>query len=85
MAQYLDKSGLRVDAVLAGFIENEALPGTNVDPEKFWRGFARLVADFMPRNRRLLTFRDELQGKIENWHRDPGAVGNAPEEDQRFL
>jgi len=85
MADYLDKSDLRVDSVLANFIETEALPGTNVDPEKFWRGFARLVADFMPRNRRLLAFRDELQGKIDTWHREHGPVGNDPEGYERFL
>jgi len=44
MVNYVDRSGLKVAAVLADFIEQRALRGTNVDPEKFWRGFARLVA-----------------------------------------
>ncbi len=54
MPDYLDRAGLKVDQALAAFIEGEALPGTRVDPDRFWRGFARLVADFMPRNRRLV-------------------------------
>ncbi|MDR3473858.1 MAG: malate synthase G [Devosia sp.] len=85
MPDYLDKSGLKVDPVLATFIEAEALPGTGIEPDRFWRGFARLVADFMPRNRRLLQFRDELQGKIDNWHREHGAVGNDPSGYEQFL
>jgi len=85
MSNYVDKSGLKVDAVLAGFIENEALPGTHVEPGRFWRGFARLVADFMPRNRRLLAFRDELQTRIDNWHHEHGAVGDDPDGYERFL
>jgi malate synthase len=85
MPDYLDKTGLKVDAVLARFIEDEALPGTGVEAEKFWRGLARLVADFMPRNRRLLEFRDELQGKIDGWHREHGPVANDPEGYERFL
>ena len=85
MPDYLDKAGLKVDAVLARFIEGEALPGTGVGAEKFWRGLSRLVADFMPRNRRLLQFRDELQGKIDAWHREHGPVANDPEGYERFL
>jgi len=85
MAGYIDKSGLKVDEALAAFIETEAMPGTGVEPDRFWRGFARLVADFMPRNRRLLAFRDELQGKIDGWHREHGPAGNDPAGYEKFL
>ena len=85
MSDYLDKSGLKVDGALAAFIETEALPGTGIEPDRFWRGFARLVADFMPRNRRLLQFRDELQGKIDNWHREHGPVSSNPAGYEQFL
>ena len=85
MTEYLDRSGLKVDTVLAEFVEKRALPGTGIDPGKFWRGFARMVADFMPRNRRLLAFRDELQGKLDAWHREHGPVANDPEGYERFL
>ena len=85
MADHIDKSGLKVDSALAAFIDTEVLPGTGVDADRFWRGFSRLVADFMPRNRRLLAFRDELQGKIDAWHREHGPVGNDPAGYQKFL
>ncbi|HTJ56768.1 MAG TPA: malate synthase G [Devosiaceae bacterium] len=85
MPDYLEKSGLKVESLLANFIEAEALPGTGIDQEKFWRGFARLAADFMPRNRRLVELRDDLQGKIDAWHHEHGPVANDPDGYQQFL
>ena len=85
MANYLDRSGLKVDSILAGFIEDEALPPTGIAPQKFWDGVAAMAARFMPRNRQLLAFRDQLQGKIDAWHREHGPVRNDPEGYERFL
>ena len=48
---YIGKSGLKVDALLADFVEKEALPGTRVTPDQFWGGLAGLIHDMMPRNR----------------------------------
>ena len=66
----LDKSGLSVDADLARFIENEALPGTGVDAGAFWDGFSALVHDLAPKNAALLSVREQMQGKIDDWHRE---------------
>ena len=85
MADYLDRSGLKVDSILAGFIENEALPPSGIAPQKFWDGVVSLAASFMPRNRQLLAFRDQLQGKIDVWHREHGPVANDPEGYEHFL
>jgi malate synthase len=68
MSVRVDRAGLQVDAELAAFLEEEALPGTGVAPDAFWQGFARLVADLTPRNRALLARREELQAKIDAWH-----------------
>jgi malate synthase len=57
-----------VDAVLARFVEDEALPGTGIEAGTFWTGLAGLLADFAPKNRALLAKRDELQAKIDAWH-----------------
>jgi malate synthase len=85
MSHYVERSRLQVAAVLASFVEAEALPGTGIEADKFWRGFARIIADFMPRNRRLLAFRDELQGKIDNWHRAHGPATGDAEGYEKFL
>ena len=68
MTERLDRAGLKVDAVLARFIEDEALPGTGFDAGAFWSGLAGLLADFAPKNRVLLAKRDDLQAKIDAWH-----------------
>jgi len=68
MTERLDRAGLQVDAVLARFVEDEALPGTGIEAGPFWSGFATLLAEFAPRNRALLAKRDELQAKIDAWH-----------------
>ena len=37
MSKYIDRAGLKVDTVLADFIEKEALQGLNISAESFWR------------------------------------------------
>lgn len=68
MTKRLDRAGLQLDAVLARFVEDEALPGTGIEAGAFWSGLAGLLADFAPKNRALLARRDELQAKIDAWH-----------------
>ncbi len=64
---------LRVDEALVRFIEREAMPGTGVDADAFWQGFAALVHDLAPHNRALLAERDRLQRELDGWHRASGA------------
>src|SRR5882757_9778707 len=60
---------LRVAKVLHDFVTNEALPGTGLDPESFWAGVDKVVADLTPQNQELLARRDDLQAQIDKWHR----------------
>ncbi len=71
----IDKAGLRVAAPLARFLEDQALPGTGVDPSAFWSGMADIYARFAPENRALLARRDALQAKIDAWY---GALAGRP-------
>ena len=73
MKQSIMIEGLAVDPELAAFINDEALPGTDVAQEAFWRGFSALVHDLGPKNRALLARRDDLQARIDAWHRANGA------------
>ncbi len=70
MTERTDRHGLQVASALAAFIEDRALPGTEVDPERFWRGFSDLVHEMGPQNRALLEERAEIQRLIDQWHRD---------------
>ena len=77
---------LRVAQSLYDFITNEALPGTGIDPESFWAGADKVIADLTPRNQELLARRDELQAQIDRWHRqriiggiDPGEYAAVPD------
>jgi len=64
----VEKAGLRVDETLANFLNERALPGSGVEPRRFWEGLSNLLHDFGPRNRALLERRDELQLAIDAWH-----------------
>jgi len=69
MTERVATGNLRVAKVLYDFINNEALPGTDIDPDTFWAGVDKVVADLGPRNQELLARRDELQVQIDKWHR----------------
>lgn len=69
MTQYVKIGNLQVAKVLADFIDNEALPGTGVDRDKFWADFEKLIGDMAPKNRELLAVREEMQKKIDEWHK----------------
>jgi malate synthase len=64
----VQKGTLQVARVLADFIEQEALPGTDVHVEGFWQGFEKLIDELAPKNKSLLEKRDQLQLLIDNWH-----------------
>ncbi|WP_342512093.1 malate synthase G [Sporosarcina sp. FSL K6-1522] len=70
MVNYVKTNNLQVASVLYEFINAKALPGSGVDPEKFWFDFSRLVHDLTPQNKELLAKRDELQDRINAWHRE---------------
>jgi malate synthase len=75
MIQMIEHDGLKVAPALAQFVEAEALPGTGLDKEAFWAGFAALVHALAPQNWALLAERDRLQAALDQWHRaHPGPV-----------
>ncbi|MDY6812725.1 MAG: malate synthase G [Pseudomonadota bacterium] len=69
MVERVETHGLKVARVLYDFVVEEALPGSGVEADAFWRGFAELLARQVPRNRELLARRDALQAQIDDWHR----------------
>src|SRR5687767_3382343 len=76
MTERIDRAGLKVAAILARFVEEQALPGTGIEAGTFWRGMADLYGAFAPENRSLLAVRDQLQSRIDAWHdAHPGVAG----------
>ena len=70
MTERVNAGGLQVARILYDFVNNEAIPGTGVDADTFWSEFGRIVSDMAPRNRELLQKREDLQQKLDNWHRE---------------
>src|SRR6201993_2529054 len=69
MTDRVSVGNLRVARVLYDFVNNEALPGTDIDPDSFWAGVDKVVTDLTPQNQDLLRRREELQAQINKWPR----------------
>ena len=76
---------LRVAQNLYDFITNEAIPGTDINPESFWAGVDKVVTDLTPRNDELLAQRDQLQAQIDKWHRQHVIGGFTLDDYKQFL
>ncbi|MBJ9985010.1 malate synthase G [Acinetobacter sp. S40] len=70
MTARIQKGKLAIAKELYDFIENEALPVSGLDSETYWKNFEQVVVDLSPKNTTLLAKRDELQAKIDEWHRN---------------
>ena len=65
----IEKYGLKISLALYEFVNNEAIPGTEVNSEDFWRKFSVAVHDLTPKNKNLIEKREEIQKKIDEWHK----------------
>jgi malate synthase len=85
MTNRVTVGNLRVAQVLYDFINNEALPGTDIDPDSFWAGVDKVVTDLSPQNQDLLDRRDQLQAQIDKYHRQHVIEPLDPEGYKQFL
>lgn len=68
--------GVDIAPALLRFVNEEAIPGTGIQPKKFWSGLAALLKELAPLNAALLARRDALQAGIDAWHKSrPGIAG----------
>ena len=76
---------LQVASVLHDFIETEALPGSSATSAEFWSGLAELIHELAPLNRQFLDLRNELEARIDVFHRVGAGAPIDPVAYERFL
>ncbi|ARN73276.1 malate synthase G [Oceanicoccus sagamiensis] len=73
MTQRTQQGGLQIADELFNLINNEIAPGTGIEPDQFWTALEQILTDLGPKNKALLTRRDQLQAQIDTWHQANGA------------
>jgi len=76
---------LIVDPALRTFVEEEALPGTGLDPARFWNGLEAILADLCLETRHLLAKRDIFQAQIDAWYQARAGAPADPATLEAFL
>ena len=85
MSEMTTVNDLEVATNLKTFIDEEALADTGIAPDQFWSSFSALLNDLAPKNRELLQIREDLQEKIDEWHRSQRGKQIDADEYQAFL
>ncbi len=85
MTERVQVGGLQVAKNLFDFVNNEAIPGTGVDGDKFWAEFDKIVHELAPRNKALLAKRDDIQEKMDGWYRNQKGQPFSMDEYKSFL
>ena len=84
-AKYQSVNNLKVSETLLTFVNNKLLPDTGISPEKFWEGFDKAVHELAPKNKELILIREDLQKKIDEWHKKNRGDEIEIEEYKKFL
>ena len=66
--KYTNIQNLSVSETLYKFINDEAIPGTNINKLKFWKGFDKALHKLTIRNKELIKIREKIQIDINSWH-----------------
>lgn len=74
MSNYVKAGQLQVAEELYSFVNSEVIPGSGVTEEQFWADFEAIIKDLTPVNKQLLAERDELQVKINEYHKENGSA-----------
>jgi malate synthase len=63
-------ANLSIDTQLYQLVENEILPGLNLNSDQVWQAMATLLDEFQVRNQDLLAKREDLQHQLDDWHKN---------------
>ncbi len=66
--KFINKNELKINQTLFNFINEEVLPGTDLKQNDFWSGFAKVVHELAPINKKLIEKREKIQKQIDDWH-----------------
>jgi malate synthase len=66
---YIQLKDIRVALPLYDFVNDRLLPVLDMNPQEYWEKFETILLKHVDTNQALLTRRDELQGLIDQWHR----------------
>ena len=67
--QYIEIKKLTISKNLYSFVNKNLLPGTGISNNDFWKGFSKSIHKLTSKNKELLEKREELQKKIDNFHK----------------
>ena len=70
MTNRIQRGDLQVSEELDKLLSEKVCKNIDVEPDQFWNSFNEIVKEFTPRNKALLAEREELQTKIDNWHKE---------------
>ena len=70
MSERIQVGGLSVASELWTLVNDEIIPGTGIEVDAFWQSFEDIITSLTPRNRELLAIREEIQQRIDSWHRE---------------
>ena len=75
----ISKKSLKIDSNFYDFINDEVIPGTGIDQDGFWSNFDKVVNELAPKNKELIIRRDEIQKKIDGWHKENDFISKKAE------
>ena len=81
----INVNNLKIDKELLNFINQEVIPDLDINIDKFWNGFDKVVHELAPINKKLLERRDEIQKKIDQWHLSKKDLSFNQDEYTKFL
>ncbi len=83
--KYIKIENLSVSEILYKFVNEELIPGTDIDQKNFWKGFDRTLHDLAPKNKELLKVREKIQMEIDKWHIENSILDFNQNEYEKFL
>ncbi len=77
--------GLYISKELDNFLQEEVIPGLDIQPSIFWKSLESILETFGPKNNDLLDKRTSIQKQIDAWHLEKKGQPHDAEEYKSFL